>query len=129
MNSCICKSFIFFTIFILFIIHLQLAIAQQDDLSEVKQVDSTYIKKASYAIPLNLLQVSDSTIIDNDTIMVKEVHPQDSPEDRGFLITSTDGKAQLRIRGSVRLNGVYDLNGLQKAVGHVSTCQIYCITF
>jgi hypothetical protein len=113
MKFCSCRNIIFFTISILFIVHLKLAIAQQEDITKIQQEDTTDVKKASYAIPLVLLQVSDSTIIDEDTIMVKEVHPQDSPEDRGFLITSTDGKAQLRIRGSIRLNGAYDFNGLQ----------------
>lgn len=48
-----------------------------------------------------------------DTVVIRDVHPQDSPEDRGFLITSKDRKSSLRIRGSIRLSGGYDLNGLQ----------------
>ena len=48
-----------------------------------------------------------------DTNINIDVHPQDSPEDRGFLILTSDKKAFLRIRGSVRLNGIYDLQGLQ----------------
>jgi hypothetical protein len=50
-----------------------------------------------------------------DSARAKEVHPQDSPIDRGFLIRTGDGKSELRIIGSVRLNGVYDFNGLQTA--------------
>ncbi len=49
----------------------------------------------------------------SDSIRVPEAHPQDSPIDRGFLIRTGDGSAELRIRGSVRLNGIYDFNGLQ----------------
>lgn len=52
-------------------------------------------------------------VASQDTARTKEAHPQDSPVDRGFLLRTLDGKAELRIRGSVRLNGVLDLNGLQ----------------
>jgi len=48
-----------------------------------------------------------------DSLQTVDVHPQDSPEDRGFLLISKDKKSSLRLRGSVRLNGGYDLNGLQ----------------
>ncbi|HGY55790.1 MAG TPA: hypothetical protein ENK44_08820 [Caldithrix abyssi] len=50
---------------------------------------------------------------ESDTIVAQDVHPQDSPADRGFLIISADQKAELRIRGSIRVNGAYDFNGLQ----------------
>jgi len=50
-----------------------------------------------------------------DTLRANEAHPQDSPTDRGFLIRTGDGKSELRLIGSVRLNGVYDFNGLQNA--------------
>ncbi len=48
-----------------------------------------------------------------DSIENQDVHPQDSPADRGFLIITSDRRAQLRIRGSIRVNGAYDFNGLQ----------------
>jgi len=48
-----------------------------------------------------------------DSIVAQDVHPQDSPAGRGFLIITSDGKAQLRLRGSIRVNGAYDFNGLQ----------------
>lgn len=48
-----------------------------------------------------------------DSLQTYDVHPQDSPEDRGFLILSKDRKSSLRIRGSIRFNGGFDLNGLQ----------------
>lgn len=44
---------------------------------------------------------------------VTDAHPQDSPRTRGFLIRTSDGRAQMRLRGSIRLVGLYDLNGLQ----------------
>jgi hypothetical protein len=50
-----------------------------------------------------------------DTARADEAHPQDSPTDRGFLLRTGDGKAELRIIGSVRLTGVIDFNGLQGA--------------
>ena len=57
----------------------------------------------------------DSSLQLADTVRAKEAHPQDSPVDRGFMIRTADGKSELRIVGSVRLNGVYDFNGLQTA--------------
>src|SRR6185436_13338885 len=33
--------------------------------------------------------------------------------DSGFYIKSTDGKSFLKIYGSIRLNGAYDIDGLQ----------------
>ncbi len=56
---------------------------------------------------------SDSTLSATDSARVQEAHPQDSPVNRGFLIRTTDGHAELRIRGSVRLNGIIDFKGLQ----------------
>ncbi len=57
--------------------------------------------------------VADSTVITPDSVQVQEAHPQDSPVNRGFLIRTIDGSAELRIRGSVRLNGIVDFKGLQ----------------
>ena len=48
-----------------------------------------------------------------DSLPAQDVHPQDSPIDRGFLIVTSNGKAQLRFRGSIRVNSAYDFNGLQ----------------
>ena len=50
-----------------------------------------------------------------DSARAAEAHPQDTRADRGFMIRTGDGKSELRIIGSVRLNGVYDFNGLQTA--------------
>jgi hypothetical protein len=60
-----------------------------------------------------MVDEEDSTAVAWDTTFVADVHPQDSPEDRGFLIITGDRKATLRIRGSIRLNGIYDFDGLQ----------------
>jgi len=51
--------------------------------------------------------------IEKDTIDIQDKHIQDASENRGFLIMTRDKKAQLRIMGSVRINGAYDINGLQ----------------
>jgi len=65
---------------------------------------------------LLLVTTAPDTIVElADTVRSKEAHPQDSPADRGFLIRTGDGKSELRLIGSVRLNGVYDFNGLQTA--------------
>lgn len=95
---------IFLIILCLYTVHSQSVFSQQED--------TTHVLGRSYTIPMIAISNKD-TIINEDTIIVKDVHPQDSPEDRGFLITSEDGKSQFRIRGSIRLNGIYDFNGLQ----------------
>jgi hypothetical protein len=58
------------------------------------------------------VDVSDSLAAALDSMQIVDEHPQDSPADRGFLIVTADGKSRLRIRGSIRLNGGYDINGL-----------------
>ncbi len=58
-------------------------------------------------------QSADTMTVTADSVGAREAHPQDSPVDRGFLIRTADGSAELRIRGSVRLNGIIDFNGLQ----------------
>jgi len=54
---------------------------------------------------------ADSAMIEADTL--RDEHPQDSPDQTGFLFETPDRKGQLRIRASIRLNGAYDFNGLQ----------------
>lgn len=54
-----------------------------------------------------------SLTTESDSLQEQDIHPQDSPENKGFLIVTTDGRSSLRIRGSIRINGIYDLNGLQ----------------
>jgi hypothetical protein len=76
------------------------------------QEDSTAVADDTTGIVL-VLPEADTLTISIDSMKVEDIHPQDSPEDRGFLIRTADGKSQLRIRGSVRLHGVFDLNGLQ----------------
>jgi hypothetical protein len=55
----------------------------------------------------------DTVISSTDTSGIVDFHPQDSPQETGFLITTQDGKSQLLFRGSIRMNGAIDLNGLQ----------------
>jgi hypothetical protein len=55
----------------------------------------------------------DTLMVTMDSLEVEDIHPQDSPEHRGFIIRSDDNRSELRLRGSVRLHGVFDLNGLQ----------------
>lgn len=72
---------------------------------------------------------TDTLIKPSDTVAVKrdikiqeplpkdsvktEKHPQDSQEDRGFYIQSRDSTSDLRIYGSIRIFGAYDINGLR----------------
>jgi hypothetical protein len=70
------------------------------------QQDTTEVKTGGSHV------FTDTTIV-QDSTKLQDAHPQDSPEERGFLIVTPDQKSQLRIRGSLRVNGVYDLRGLQ----------------
>jgi hypothetical protein len=76
------------------------------------QKDTTAVDKDTSAIVV-MMEVPDTAKVARDSINIEDIHRQDSPEESGFLITTPDGKSQLRIRGSVRLNGALDLNGLQ----------------
>lgn len=48
-----------------------------------------------------------------DTSTIYDVHPQDVPVSTGFYIYAPDNKSYLKLYGSVRLNGAYDIGGLQ----------------
>lgn len=76
------------------------------------QEDSTIVIDDSTDTDL-IEQRADTLTVTMDSLEVEDVHPQDSPEHRGFIIRSDDDKSELRLRGSVRLHGVFDLNGLQ----------------
>ena len=76
------------------------------------QRDSTNVESDSAAVIL-VLEAADTVKTSLDSVEVEDLHPQDSPENTGFLIRTADGKSQLRFRGSIRLNGAYDFNGLQ----------------
>ena len=77
-----------------------------------RQQDITIVQKDTKGI-IVLLDTPDSTLMSKDNKEIEDLHPQDSPKERGFLFITADGKAQLLLRGSIRLNGAYDLNGLQ----------------
>jgi hypothetical protein len=57
------------------------------------------------------LAIVDSLQAAMDTI--QEAHPQDSPEETGFVFASPDGKGSFRLRASIRLNGAWDFSGLR----------------
>lgn len=52
-----------------------------------------------------------------DTLGSKDIHPQDSPESSGLIITSKNKKLSIRLYGSARVYGSYDFNGLQGGTG------------
>ena len=61
-----------------------------------------------------LISMSPDTISTiEDSLKTENFHPQDIPENRGFFIRTTKGDAMLRFTGSLRVNGAFDLNGLQ----------------
>lgn len=60
------------------------------------------------------LVASDSSLVLADSTLV-DAHPQDFDPNEGLFISTHDGEMQLRISGSIRVNGVMDLNGLQRA--------------
>ena len=74
--------------------------------------DSLAMKKDMTQV-LSVTTSPDSTQGRADTARANEAHPQDSPTDRGFFLRTGDGMSELRIIGSVRLNGIVDYNGLQ----------------
>jgi len=76
------------------------------------QEDSTEVIDDSTDTDL-IEQRADTLTVTMDSLQVEDIHPQDSPEHRGFIIRSDDDKSELRLRGSIRLHGVFDLNGLQ----------------
>jgi hypothetical protein len=49
----------------------------------------------------------------SDTLDTGISHKRKDPGDRGFVIYSDSGRSSLRFKGEIRLNGAYDLNGLQ----------------
>jgi hypothetical protein len=61
----------------------------------------------------NVLFCQDSNVAIRDTSFIYDNHPQDVPSNKGFYIHSSDGKSYVKIYGSVRMNGAFDLNGLQ----------------
>lgn len=52
-----------------------------------------------------------------DSLISKDRHPQDSPENSGIFVESKDKKTKVRFYGSVRLFGSMDFNGLQGGTG------------
>ena len=55
----------------------------------------------------------DSLRLTEDSVYIKDIEPNELPNGKGFLITADSGKSYLVIRASIRLNGAYDINGLQ----------------
>ena len=60
---------------------------------------------------IDTLAIVDSLQAAMDTI--QEAHPQDSPEQTGFVFAAPDGKGSFRLRASIRLNGAWDFSGLR----------------
>jgi hypothetical protein len=74
--------------------------------------DSTVTVVDTTVVPL-ITVGPDTTTTAVDTVRAREAHPQDAPVDRGFLIRTSDGSAELRLLGSIRLTALFDFNGLQ----------------
>ncbi len=55
----------------------------------------------------------DSLRISADSSLTRDNDPNDLPNGKGFIIRGDSGKSYLVIKISVRLNGAYDINGLQ----------------
>ena len=107
--------------------------------SLVSNVDSLKSKKSSLAevlfnpeiqlidgdtIKLRTLPLKDKlNFMERDSSKIADIHPQDSPENKGFTITSDDGSAKITFKGSIRLNGAYDFNGLSHR-DHFQTYEI-----
>jgi hypothetical protein len=82
---------------------------------KIKIFISLIILLANYSV---VFSQTDSTSTDStstiDSIKV-EVHPQDVSKNAGFIITNLGRWAEIRIYGSMRLAGAYDLNGISNA--------------
>jgi len=65
------------------------------------------------ALGPSILYCQDTNKTVQDSLIVFDRHPQDTPPGVGFYIRSTDGKSYLKIYGSIRLNGGYDIGGLK----------------
>ncbi|WP_262326670.1 DcaP family trimeric outer membrane transporter [Carboxylicivirga litoralis] len=64
-------------------------------------------------IKLKTIEVEEQlTYRQRDSAKIQDIHPQDSPDLKGFTLNSKDGTAQITFKGSIRLNGAYDFNGL-----------------
>jgi hypothetical protein len=59
------------------------------------------------------LKSQDSVKSNIDSTIIYDRHPQDLPDDIGFYIRSSDNKSYMKIYGSIKLNGAYDIGGLQ----------------
>ena len=69
------------------------------------QQDSVAVAQPETPAILDSLQAAMDTI--------QEAHPQDSPEESGFVFAAPDGKGSFRLRASIRLNGAWDFSGLR----------------
>ncbi|HMS32724.1 MAG TPA: DcaP family trimeric outer membrane transporter [Ignavibacteria bacterium] len=55
----------------------------------------------------------DSLNLTADSVYIKDLEPNELPNGKGFLITADSGRSYIVIKASIRLNGAYDINGLQ----------------
>ena len=67
----------------------------------------------SVILSTGVLQSQDSSKTGSDSLIIYDRHPQDTPPGAGFYIRSADGKSFLRVYGSIKLNGGYDIGGLK----------------
>ncbi|TRX72124.1 DcaP family trimeric outer membrane transporter [Carboxylicivirga sp. M1479] len=64
-------------------------------------------------IKLKTVEVGEQyNFIERDSSKIVDIHPQDSPDHKGFTLTADDGNSKITFKGSIRLNGAYDFNGL-----------------
>ncbi len=95
-----------FSLFLVFILLLLL----NSGSAQISQKDSLRLDSLMSA---PLVAGSDTSVIVSDTNEIVEYHPQDMGEERGFFIFTRNNLANMRIMGSIRLNGAYDFKGLQ----------------
>lgn len=55
----------------------------------------------------------DSLNLTADSVYIKDLEPNELPNGKGFLIIADSGRSYLVVKASIRLNGAYDINGLQ----------------
>jgi hypothetical protein len=92
--------------------------SQQDSIFTKSPADTTKIDSLVTIVSDDTVLI-DSLISDEavdtvqvDSLFTEDVHPQDVSDQAGYVMENLGKWGQLRIYGSVRLSGAYDLNGL-----------------
>ncbi len=91
---------------------------QQDSLFTEESADTILVDSLDPVIFPDTMKVDSilsetaSDTLQIDSLVTEDIHPQDVSDKSGYVLDNLGKWGQLRIYGSVRLAGAYDLNGL-----------------